>query len=104
MLLDDAGEPLAADRADAAAAFLHREQQRHLIKRGPELAEAELCAGLRIGGDARGIVVSAPVMKPGPIMLRRARTPVRGSSAHAQRPVPDDTKDGARCPFPIYPT
>ncbi len=97
MLLDDAGEPLAGDRADTAAAFLHREQQRHLIKRGPELAEAELRAGLRIGRDARGIVIRGAGDEAGTDDVEEganagARLLLRALDAWSAV----DTKDGAR--------
>ncbi len=57
VLLDHPGESAAGDRADAGAGLLDRNQQRDLIERRPQLAIAELGAGLGIGGDAGRVVV-----------------------------------------------
>src|SRR5579872_1311547 len=66
MLLDHAGEALAGHRADAAAAFLHSQQQGDLVERRPELAEAELRTRLRIGRDAGGVVICGAAHQSGP--------------------------------------
>ena len=72
MVLDDARQTLAADHADARAALLHGDQQRNLIKRGPQLPQTELGARLRIGGDARRVVVRRPGDEAGAEHLEEA--------------------------------
>ena len=55
--LDVGGQPLAGDAADARADRLDRRHQRIGQRHRPQHVEAELRAGLGIGGDAAGIVV-----------------------------------------------
>ena len=62
--LDNRAQPLAFDQPDARAAFLHRYHQRDLVQRGPDLAEPEPRAGLRVSCYARRIVVSSAGDEP----------------------------------------
>ena len=55
--LDVGGQPLAGDPADARAHGLDRRHQREGQRHRPQHVEAELRAGLGIGGDAAGVVV-----------------------------------------------
>ena len=57
MRADVAGDALAGDPADARADFLDRRHQREAEQHHPAHRIAELRAGLRVGGDAAGVVV-----------------------------------------------
>jgi hypothetical protein len=56
-LADVRGEAFAGDEADARRELLDAYHQRHRQEQRPDQREAELRAGLRIGGDAARIVV-----------------------------------------------
>ena len=51
------GEPLAGHPADPRTHQLNCDHERRCQKHGPEQAVAKLRAGLRIGGDARRVVI-----------------------------------------------
>ena len=60
VLLEDAGEAPTADQADLGADVLHRDHHRQHQDRGPEELVPVLGAGLRVGADARWVVVGRP--------------------------------------------
>ena len=54
---DQVAQALAGDRAHAGAHFLHHDQGERDRDHGPQQKMSELCAGVRVGEDAAGIVV-----------------------------------------------
>ena len=54
------GQPLAGHSADPGAHGLHCGHHREGERHGPEHVQAELCAGLGIGGDATRVIVRYP--------------------------------------------
>ena len=71
MFLDDAGQAAAGNHADPPAHFLDGDHERQREQHRPELAVAELGAGLRISADARGIVVRGAGDEAGPKELQQ---------------------------------
>jgi len=60
VVLDVARQPLAGDVADPAAGFLHRGHQRIHPHGRPQLAIAELGAGLGVGRDPGRVIIGRP--------------------------------------------
>lgn len=71
VLLEHAGQPVARHQADLGAHVLDGRHHRQHHKRGPERRVAVLGAGLRVGPDARGIVVRRAGDQAGPEDLER---------------------------------
>jgi hypothetical protein len=84
-LHDVGGEALAGDPPDLRADELDRDHERRGQKHGPQQAEPELRAGLRIGGDPRRIVVGSSSDEAWPQPLQQRRRGLRrgkGAFAH----------------------
>ena len=71
------GQPLAGDPADLRADELNRDHERRGQEDRPQQSVAELRAGLRIGGDARRIVVGRAGDQAGTEPLQQHRSGLR---------------------------
>ena len=58
-------QTLAAGAADAGCNHLDGDHEGQCHNHGPQLVEAELGAGLRIGGNAGGVIIGGPRNDPG---------------------------------------
>jgi hypothetical protein len=105
---DIPGEPLAGDAPDIAAHQLDRRHQRKAQRHGPQHPEAELRAGLRIGGDAAWVVVRDAGDKAGADARQRMLlqpAPARARSVAENRHANPDLCDFASIPArssPLY--
>ena len=61
---NDAGEPVVGDNAHTSAHLLHGNGQRQQHRRHPQQRAAKGRAGLRVGADARGVIVSGARDQP----------------------------------------
>ncbi|OJU14583.1 MAG: hypothetical protein BGN95_04530 [Sphingomonas sp. 66-10] len=85
---DIGGEAHAGDPPQPRRQFLHRRHQRISQRHGPEQAEAERGAGLRVSGDAARVVVRNPGYKPRPERTQRMAQPGMPLEQSVTPPVP----------------
>ena len=88
MVADVARDAVAGDAADARADDLDADHQRRGQEHAPQHAEAELRAGLRVGGDAARVVVGRAGDEPGAEAIEEFARALRSSvSPGAKRPL-----------------